>query len=56
MAKKKTPAQKGRDKVKPDKGQGSEGNFGNDGDWGGDNEDLKKAQRKSSIVPIREGK
>ncbi|MGC3945863.1 MAG: hypothetical protein QM762_15290 [Chryseolinea sp.] len=53
MAKKKTPAQKGRDKVRPDQGQGSKGFFGTDGDWNADNDDLKKAQRESSPVTIK---
>jgi|GEM_PF-4307581 hypothetical protein len=56
MTKKKTPAQKGHDKVRPDHGQGSEGNFGTDGDWNTDSEDLKKAQRESSLVTIKKGK
>jgi hypothetical protein len=56
MAKKKTPAQRGRDKVRPDQGQGSEGNFGRDGDWGSDNDELKKAQRESSPITIKKAK
>ena len=43
-------------KVKADKGQGSAGSFGADGDWGSQQEKLKKVQRKSSPVPIRKAK
>lgn len=50
------PEKKERGKVQPDEGQGSGGNFGNDGDWGGHNDDLKKAKRKSSPIPIKERK
>ena len=40
--------------VRPDNGQGSAGTFGSDGDWSARNEDLKKAQRKTSPIPIKE--
>ena len=44
------------DKVKPDEGQGSKGDLGDDGDWGKHNEDLKRKQRESSPVPIKEAR
>jgi hypothetical protein len=47
----KTPA-----KTQPDEGQGSEGTFGDDGDWGKQNEDLKRKQREASPIPIKEAK
>lgn len=50
------PGTKGSEKVRPDEGQGSGGNFGADGDWGGHNDDLKKAKRKSQPIPIKERK
>jgi len=55
----KRPSQKpdkGQDKVRPDEGQGSRGNVGDDGDWGKHNEDLKRKQREASPVPIKEAK
>ena len=56
MNTKKTPAQRGRDKVRPDEGHGSKGNFGEDGDFAADNDELKKAQRESSPVTIKKAK
>ena len=56
MKTKKAPAPRGRDKVRPDEGHGSKGNFGEDGDFGSDNENLKKAQRDSSPVTIKKAK
>jgi hypothetical protein len=52
MSKKSNPATKGRDKVKPDEGQGSKGNFGTDGDWGKSPDDEKKKSKQSSPVPV----
>lgn len=41
-------------KIQPDEGQGSQGNFGDDGDWGKQNEELKRKQRENSPIPIKE--
>jgi hypothetical protein len=47
---------KGEDKIRPDEGQGSKGNVGDDGDWGKHNDDLKRKQREASPIPIKEAK
>ncbi|MEO8472451.1 MAG: hypothetical protein ABI477_09660 [Chryseolinea sp.] len=38
--------------IKPDDGQGSEGKFGSDGDWGKPKE-KEKAKQPSSPVPVK---
>jgi hypothetical protein len=44
------------DKVKPDNGQGSAGSFGADGDWGSQQDKLKKEERESAPVKIKKAK
>jgi hypothetical protein len=49
---KKQSSGKAPEKVKPDDGQGSEGQFGSDGDWGrSKKKDTEK--EKSSPVPVK---
>ena len=56
MAKQNSPAERGRDKVRPDEGQGSKGNFGNDGDWGKSDDESQKSPKRSSPVPVKKAK